>query len=130
MGRALLQSERNALLFVDVLRSYMKARKFKVHDFVVMPNHVHLLITIGGTMTIEKAMQLIKGGFSYRLRKDFGYAGEVWQAGFSEVRVENGQSFRAHREYIAQNPVDAGLVDLPEEFPFCFSSLARQKQGT
>ena len=108
----------------------MKARKFKVHDFVVMPNHVHLLITIGGTMTIEKAMQLIKGGFSYRLRKDFGYAGEVWQAGFSEVRVENGQSFCAHREYIAQNPVDAGLVDSPEKFPFCFSSLARQKQGT
>jgi hypothetical protein len=38
---------------------------------------------------IEKAMQLIKGGFSYRLRKDFGYLGEVWQRGFSETRVED-----------------------------------------
>jgi putative transposase len=41
MGRALLQSERNATLLIDVLRSYVAARKFRVHDFVVMPNHVH-----------------------------------------------------------------------------------------
>jgi len=68
-GRTLLQSERNALLFIDVLRSYMAARKFRLHDFVVMPNHVHLLLTVGGDMTIEKAMQFIKGGFSYRLKK-------------------------------------------------------------
>src|SRR6516164_5561335 len=37
MGRALLQSERNATLFIDVLRSYVAARKFRLHDFVVMP---------------------------------------------------------------------------------------------
>ncbi len=69
MGRALLQSERNATLLIDVLRSYVKARKFRLHDFVVMPDHVHVLITVGGDMTIEKAMQFIKGGFSYRLKK-------------------------------------------------------------
>src|SRR5271170_7738640 len=72
MGRALLQSERNATLFIDVLRSYVTARKFRLHDFVVMPDHVHLLIIVGGDMTVEKAMQFIKGGFSYRLKKDFG----------------------------------------------------------
>ena len=37
MGRALLQSERNATLFIDVLPSYVAARKFRLHDFVVMP---------------------------------------------------------------------------------------------
>jgi putative transposase len=42
----LLQSERNATLFIEVLRSYVAAGKFKVHDFVVMPNHVHLLMTV------------------------------------------------------------------------------------
>ena len=78
MGRALLQSERNASLFIDVLRSYAAVRKFQLHDFVVMPDHVHLLITVPGDMTIEKAIQFIKGGFSYRLKKEFGYSGEVW----------------------------------------------------
>ena len=87
-GRALLQSERNATLMIDVLRSYVVAGKVRLHDFVVMPNHLHLLITVREGMTIEKAIQFIKAGFSYRLKKETGYIGEVWQRGFSETRVE------------------------------------------
>jgi len=127
MGRGLLQSERNATLLIDVLRSYVAAGKFQLHDFVVMPNHVHLLIRVGGDMTIEKAMQFIKGGFSFRLKKELGYLGEVWQGGFSEVRVDDRQSLLRHRDYIAQNPVKAGLVDSPEKFPYCFTYLAKRK---
>ena len=129
MGCPLLQSERNATLFIDVLRSYAAAGKFQVHDFVVMPDHVHLLLTVGRDMSIEKAMQFIKGGFSYLLKREFGYAGEVWQKGFSEVRVEDRQSFLQHRQYIAANPVKAGMVDSPEKFPYCFTYLAKQKSG-
>jgi putative transposase len=128
MGRHLLQSGRNAMLFIEVLRSYVAAKKFKVHDFVVMPDHVHLLLTVGPGMTIERAMQYVKGGFSYRLKKETGYAGEVWQRGYSELRVEDDRSFEEHRRYIAENPVKAGLVDSAEEFPFCFTYLAKQKQ--
>ena len=127
MGRALLQSERNATLLIDVLRSYVVGRKFQLHDFVVMPDHVHLLITVGGDMTIERAMQFVKGGFSFRLRKESGYLGEVWQRGFSEVRVDDRESFLRYRDYIAENPVKAGLVDSPEEFPYCFTYLAKQE---
>jgi len=127
-GRPLLQSERNATLMIDVLRSYVGAGKFRLHDFVIMPDHVHLLMTVGGGMTVEKAMQFIKGGFSYRLKKEFGYLGEVWQRGFSERRVENRQSFLAHREYIAANPVKAGLVDWPERYPHCFAFWQRRRQ--
>jgi putative transposase len=127
MGRALLQSERNAALFIDVLRTYVSARKFRLHDFVVMPNHVHLLITVDEEMAIEKAVQLMKGGFSYRLKKEFGYSGEVWQRGFSDVRIEDRESFLRHREYIAQNPVKKGLANSVGEFPFGFAHLARQK---
>ena len=122
-----MQSEQNATLFIDVLRSYVRARKFQVHDFVVMPDHVHLLITVDKAMSIEKAMQLIKGGFSYRVKKECGYLGEVWQRGFSDVRVEDRDSFLRHREYIVQNPVKRGLVDSPETFPYCFTYLAQRK---
>ena len=126
-GRALLQSERNATLMIDVLGSYVTARKFRLHDFVIMPDHLHLLLTVGDGMTIERAMQFIKGGFSYRLKKECGYLGEVWQRGFSETRVEDSQSLIQHREYIAENPVKAGLVDSAEEWPYCFTYLARSK---
>jgi putative transposase len=124
----LLQSERNATLLIDVLRSYVAAGKFQLRDFVVMPDHVHLLITVTADSTIERAMQFIKGGFSHRLKKELGYLGEVWQQGFSELRVDNQESYSQHREYIAQNPVKAGLVDSPENFPYCFTYLAKQKQ--
>ena len=85
-------------------------RRFELHDFVIMPDHVHLLLTVDDDMTIEKAMQLIKGRFSYRLSHEFGYKGEVWQRGFTEVQVMNRESFENHREYIAENPVKAGLA--------------------
>ncbi len=128
MGRRLLQSERNATLFIEVLRSYVAQKKFRVDDFVVMPDHVHLLLTLDERITIERAMQFIKGGFSYRLKKDSGYAGEVWQGGFSEVRIEDKDSFEQHKKYIAENPVKAGLVKSAEDYPFCFTYLARQKR--
>ncbi len=127
MGRRLLQSDRFAALFVDVLRSCMIARRFRVDDFVVMPDHVHLLVSVRGDVSIEKAMQFIKGGFSYRVKKELGFSGEVWQRGFSEVRVDGRQSFERHREYIAQNPVRAGLVQTGETYPWCFETLRANK---
>jgi hypothetical protein len=97
------------------------------HDFVVMPDHLHLLLTVEDEMTVEKAMQLVKGRFSYRLGKEFGFKGEVWQRGFSELQVLGERSFEEHRAYIASNPVKAGLVDSAEKYPYCFASLARKK---
>jgi len=76
-----------ANLFIEVLRSYMREKKFKVHDFVVMPNHVHVLLTLPAELSIEKAVQMMKGNFSYRAKKELGYQGEIWQKGFSEVQV-------------------------------------------
>src|SRR5215471_21595611 len=86
-GVSLFQLERMALLFIEVLRLYVAAKKFKVHDFVVMPDHVHLQLTLNESMSIEKAMQFIKGGFSYRAKKELGYRKEIWQPGFSEIRI-------------------------------------------
>jgi putative transposase len=127
MGRRLLQSERNANLLIDVLRSLVSEHKFDLLDFVVMPDHLHLLLTVHDEMTIEKAMQLIKGRFSHRLSHECGYKGEVWLRGFSEVQVMNQNGLETHREYIAQNPVKAGIVASVDEYPFCFRYLAKRK---
>ena len=116
-----------ASLFIDVLRSYVAMNKFTVHDFVVMPNHVHLLITVPQGMSVEKAVQLIKGNFSYRAKKELGFQGEIWQRGFSEVRVLDRRSFLKHREYIENNPVEAGLADSPEKYPYSSAFFRAQK---
>ena len=116
-GKALLQTDRMADLFAEILRAYIREGKFIVHDFVVMRNHVHLLITVGAGMTIEKAMQLIKGNFSYRARTELGFKGEIWQAGFTDRQVRDKQSFRAYQLYIYNNPVKAGMARTAEGFP-------------
>jgi putative transposase len=61
------------------------------------------------------------------VRKEHGYLGEVWQRGFSESRIEDRESFARHREYVAANPVKAGLADSSEEYPYCFTYLAKRK---
>ncbi len=123
----LLQSERNAGLLIDVLRTLVSEHKFQVHDFVAMPDHLHLLLTVSNEMTVEKAMQLVKGRFSFRLSHEFGYKGEVWQRGFSEVQVIGAENLKKHHEYIAQNPVKAGMVTSADDFPFCYRYLATRK---
>jgi putative transposase len=127
MARALLQSDRNATLLVEVLRTCVAAGRFRVRDIVIMPNHVHLLITVRGDTTIEKAMQFIKGGFSFRLKRETGYAGEVWQRGYSEVRVNGEADIVRFRDYIARNPIRAGLASAPNTFRWCFEFLKSQK---
>jgi len=115
-SKPILQTDGMAALFIEVLRCYMRAGKFKVHEFVVMRNHVHLLVTVGAGMSIEKAMQLIKGNFSFRARTELDFQGEIWQRGFSDVRIKDEESFRAHQLYIYNNPVKAGLASVPEEY--------------
>ena len=126
-GRNLLQSDRNAGLLVDVLRRCVAQKRFSVLDFVIMPNHLHLLIALDATMTVEKAMQFVKGAFSFRLRSEFGYRGEIWQRGFSDARVHTAEAVAKCRQYIAQNPVRAGLADTDGNFPWCFASVWREK---
>ncbi len=83
----LLQSERMARLFTDVLLHYRQQGKYLLHEFVVMPDHFHLLIS--PTLTLERALQLIKGGFSFRAKKELEFGGEIWQKSYYDRRVRN-----------------------------------------
>lgn len=121
--RNLLQSDRAAQLFLNVLFGYRAQAKYRVHEFVVMPNHFHLLITVGQTMTVERAVQLVKGGFAYRAARELGIRAPVWQKGFSEVRVFNSEAFAKIAEYIRNNPVTRQLVSRAEAYPYSSASL-------
>jgi putative transposase len=113
---SLLQSERMASLFLDVLLSYRAQQKYLLHEFVVMPDHFHLLVT--PTLTLERALQLIKGGFSFRARKELGFGGEIWEKSFYDHRVRDWEEYCAFRPYIHLNPVKRGLAATPEQYPY------------
>ena len=115
-------------LLTEVLRSVMRSKGIVIHEFVVMPNHLLVLMTVPEDMTVEKAMQLIKGGFSFRAKKELGFQGEIWQRGFSDVRASDELSFEQHRAYIDDNPVKAALGDAPGKYPYCSTFLKEQKR--
>jgi len=94
-----------------------------------MPDHVHILLTVPGGTSIEKATQLIKGGFSFRARRELGFQGEVWQRGFSDVRINDDVSFQQHRNYIENNPVKSGLAQSADRYPFGSAFLKKQKNA-
>jgi len=122
--RSLLQSSRAADLLIEVLESYRQQGKFRLHEFVIMPDHFHLLLTVDRDLSIERAVQFIKGGFAYRAGKELGFHAPVWQKGFSEVRVWDASTFAKYRAYIWNNPVARGLARVAQEFPFS-SAAAR-----
>lgn len=80
-----------------------------------MPNHFHLLLT--PSETLERAMQLIKGGFSRRFGKEVNPSAAVWQKGFTDHRIRDWEDYEKHKHYIWLNPVKAGLCVQAEEYP-------------
>src|SRR5882757_1470893 len=115
--RNLLQSDRAAGLFLKVLYEYRAQGKFRLHEFVVMPDHFHLLLTVGREISVEKAVQFIKGGFAFRAGKELGMQPPIWQKGFSEVRILDAAAYAQVREYIRNNPVKRRLVVIAEQYP-------------
>jgi len=122
--RSLLQSSRSAELLLEVLDAYRNQGKFTLHEFVVMPDHVHLLLTVDSNISIERAVQFIKGGFAYRAGKELGFHAPVWQKGYSEIRVSDEGSYEKFCVYIRNNPVCARFASRPEEFPFSSASIS------
>jgi putative transposase len=105
-----------AKLFLEVLSHYRSQEKYLLHEFVVMPDHFHLLLT--PVESLERSMQFIKGGFSYRARKELGFVHEIWQPSYYDRRVRNLQEFFSFREYIRHNPVKRGLGQSPEQYAY------------
>ncbi|HEV2248458.1 MAG TPA: transposase [Terriglobia bacterium] len=117
-NRALFKVPRVAEVVTNRLFDYRDRGTYLLHEFVVMPDHLHLLLTPGNTSSLEKAVMLVKGGSSHEIHRVRGHKMEIWQAGFHDWTVRDEADYYAKREYIWMNPVKAGLVERPEDWPF------------
>ena len=109
--RSLFQRTTTAELFIATLFRYRDAGKFQLHAFVVMPDHIHILLTPAPDIASERCAQLIKGGFSFAVRKEF--PGEVWQDGYHAHRVIDAEDLRNQIFYILNNPAKKRLDAYP-----------------
>ena len=92
--RRLFVVEAYVRLFLQTLYRYRRGERFELHAFVVMPEHIHLLLTPARDIT-------------------------VWQRGFTDHRIRDEMDFTHHRNYIHRNPVERGLVNDPREYRYC-----------
>ena len=93
-------------------------RAYLLHKFVVMPNHLYLLLAPSDTTTLEEALQLIKGGSSHEVHKVRGHTMQIWQPGFHEWTIRDSQDYLVKSRYIRMNPIRAHLVQQMEDWPY------------
>ena len=132
-GLPLLGTARNRDLLVQVLEQVRRRYRFVLVGYVVMPEHVHLLISEGERGNPSVVMQAIKQGFARRLLARLRKAesppqltlwtgpverGRIWQPRFYDFVVFSDQKRVEKLRYIHRNPVKRGLVLKPEQWPW------------
>jgi putative transposase len=95
----LFRNERWAQFLLNMIERYRT--DYELHDFVILHDHVHMLITPRGA--VERSVQLIKGGYSFQARREFLWKGPIWQDGFSDHRLRDAEDGQVHVRYIAKN---------------------------
>jgi putative transposase len=113
--RSLFSRDIWANLLIDTLYHY-RGIAYLLHEFVIMPDHIHVILT--PRTSLEKAVQFVKGGFSYRAKKELGSNLEVWQKGFSDHRIRDASDYNIHQIYVRQNSVRKHLCERAEEYPY------------
>ena len=83
-----------------------------------MPEHLHILLTPSDETTIEKAMQMIKGGSAHRIGIERPQAFPIWHRSFHDRWIRDAEQFWQAKSYIEQNPVKATLVGTADQYPW------------
>jgi REP element-mobilizing transposase RayT len=101
--------------------------KFFLHAAVVMPDHVHLLLTPwrdeeGNTYGLSEILGAIKGASAHSVNKMLGRSGSAWQDESFDHILRSDESLEAQAEHFCQNPVRKGLVARPEDYPWLWLS--------
>ena len=128
-GPRWLEEEAVARCVVQAIgRGETALRQYIVHAFVVMPNHVHLLIE--PRTSLARITNGLKGVSARDANRILARTGKhFWQDESFDHWVRNGGEFQRIRDYIVQNPVRAGLVSKPEEWPWSGTRLESAQSG-
>ncbi len=117
---------RHVDLLRDVVRSVKERHPFKIHGWVVLPDHLHCVIELPESdVNFPLRWRLIKMGFSKalpryerlsRVRQKRGERG-IWQRRYWEHLIRDERDYRAHVDYVHINPLKHGLVDKVVDWP-------------
>jgi REP element-mobilizing transposase RayT len=97
--------------------------RIHLHAAVIMPNHVPLLLSplrdrAGWPFPLLDILQCLKSATAHRINKLLHHSGPVWEEESFDHVLRSDESLKEKCEYIRQNPVKAGLVRRPEDYPW------------
>lgn len=99
---------------IEVLYRVQELHPFFLYAFVIMPDHCHFLLHVTSPLTVSKIMDRWKMGVSHSIA-----TGPIWQRRFFVKIPDNSHSAK---NYIHQNPVNEGLCEIAEEYPWSSAS--------
>src|SRR5215469_8362175 len=102
-------------VFERSLEETRRSYRLKVVGYVVMPEHVHLLVSEPERATLSTAIQALKQSVSQKLN---GHHGNFWQARYYDFNVLSAAKRVEKLKYIHLNPVQRGLVSRREDWPW------------
>jgi putative transposase len=118
--RPFFRNERWAILMEEIFQHY-RGNSYLLHAYVIMPDHSHLIIS--PEASLERAMQNVKGGFSFRAKSAFDWRHNIWQPGFSDHRIRDAKDWDCHISYMRHNPVKNKLCSFSEEYRYLAVNL-------
>ena len=104
---------KDAQIVLDQLLDCRERGFYKLHAFVIMPDHIHILITPSDSTTVEKAVQMVKGASSHRIGLDDPHRFPIWHTGFHDRWIRDVEEYRNTKLYIEKNPISSGLIQSP-----------------
>lgn len=102
-------------LFLSKLRMVRAKTNFKLHAYVLMTNHVHLLLETD-KINISEILRDINGFYTREFNKKYGLVGHLFQGRYRSILVERDTYFLEVSRYIHLNPVRAHMVKTPEDY--------------
>jgi putative transposase len=111
--RRSLTSDASRRIFESALERVRRSFRLQVYGYVVMPEHVHLLLSEPRQDTLADALKSLKQGISRRL---IGDADHFWQKRYYDFNIRNYPQFVEKLRYIHRNPGKAGLCERPEDW--------------
>ena len=114
--RTCFYTEDDYRLYLYRLAGAINRHKVKLHSYVLMPNHVHLLMSANSDQAIDEVMHLQGQHYRKYIQRTYGLSGQLWQSNYRASYVDAEDYLLRLYHYIETNPVRSGMADIPEEY--------------
>ncbi len=120
-GKWVFQDHEDFEQFKRLLQQAKKSHQFFIHHYCLMNTHFHLALSISSSFPFIQGMKEIKVGYSKYFNKKYKRTGPLWRDRFKSLLIENEGYLYACGLYIENNPVNAGMVEKAEDWPYSSS---------